>query len=454
MKKLLLLGFLVIPGLVLAQTPDPTLTSFAGYWEGAYLREGSVQILKMELEERQGALEARFTVPDWGVLKVPPRGDVTYAEGQLSFNFLYGPTTLLVDAGAGEMRGTTLQRDSTVLRVHLKRTFRPVEPAVVQENVQFQSGEVTMAGTLVRPAGAGPHPAVVIVQGRGYGARWGQFPEAYRLAERGIAGLIFDGRGVGQSGGDRPTTTAEDRYQDVLGALDLLLARDDIDPDQIGLWGISAGGWVVPVVARRSGRVAFLILDVGPAESLADQQGHVVAYRMRWFAEEPFTEDDYQAAFAYQKKLVELSWQGADWDVFAPLVAEARQQGWASYVDLPDDMNNSELDYFRRRTSFDPVPALRQTTMPVLAFYGARDFVVPPPANVPTLEGYLREAGNTDFKIMVVPGADHGMTVPGGFNDADADWPDRYYRWARSAPGLGDAVYAWILAHVDVQPTP
>jgi len=442
---------MLFPEIVGAQVPEATEASLLGYWEGAYLRDGSVQILKMELEQNDGNLLARFTVPDWGVLKAPARGEVTLADDRLSFDFLYGPTTLLVDAEAGEMRGTTVLRDSTVLRVHIKRTFRPPEPVVVQENVQFRSGDVAMAGTLALPGGPGPHPAVIVVQGRGYGNRWGQYAEAHRLAERGIAGLVFDGRGVGESGGDRPATTGEDRYQDVLGALDLLLARDDIDPEQIGLWGISAGGWIVPVVAQRSGRVAFLILDVGPAESLADQQGHVVEYRMRWFAEEDFTEAELRAAFDYQKKLVDLSWEGAGWDAFEPLVAHARSQRWGGYVDLPADLNDGELDYFRRRKSFDPVPALRRTKIPVLAFYGERDFVVPPPANVPKLEQYLREAGNDDVTVLVISGADHGMTVPGGPAGTGDDWPERYFRWSRSAPGLGDAVYAWILAHVEVR---
>ena len=450
MKTLLFLFALLVPGLVLAQSSNAPFAALEGYWEGAYLHEGSIQILKMDLHEQENTLRATFTVPDWGILRAPPRSEVTYTDNELSFNFLYGATTLLVDTEAGEMRGTTMRRDSSTLQVHLKRTFRPVQPTLVRENLQFQSGDVTMGGTLVLPAGPGPHPAVIIVQGRGYGSRWGQSAEASRLAERGIAGFVFDGRGVGESGGNRQTVTGEDRFQDVLGALDLLLARDDIDASQIGLWGISAGGWIAPVVAQRSGRVAFLILDVGPAESLADQQGHVIEYRMRWFADEPFTEDDYRAAFDYQKKLVELSWEDAEWDTFAPLVAHAREQPWSGYVDLPDDLNNSELDYFRRRKSFDPVPALRQTTIPVLAFYGERDFVVPPQANAPKLENALRDAGNTDYKIIVVPRANHGMAVPGGFNQEDNAWPQRYYRWARGAPGLGDTIYTWILDHVKV----
>lgn len=445
MKKQLLF-FLLISTLALAQQSDSTV---AGYWEGAYIREGSIQIVKMSLENREGQLQAFLTVPDGGIQDAPPRG-LSYASGRLSFTFLHGQTTLLVDAAAGEMRGIAIGRDSTKIRIHLKRALKPVEPKIVREEVRFQSGAVTMAGTLMLPATRGSHPAIIIVSGRGYGNRLGNYSDALRLAQRGVASLIFDGRGVGESGGDRVKTTAEERYQDVLAAIDLLAARKDIDAKQIGLWSISAGGWVNPIAAQRSGKVAFLMLDVGPAESLAGQQGHVVEYNMRWNAKEKFTEEEFKAAYAYQKKLVELSWQETPWKTFAPLIAKARQQRWSAYVDLPENLDNAELDYFRRYKNFDNTAALRQTKIPVLAWYGARDYIVPPPENVPQLERLLKEAGNQDFKILVIPEADHGMTIPGGMRGEGEDWPERYYRWQRRAPGLYETIYAWVLAHVKI----
>lgn len=300
MKKIL--PFLILlPTLSLARQPDSTYASILGYWEGAYLREGLVQLLKMNVETREGQLQVFISVPEGGILEASPR-DLRYDSNQLSFVFIHGQTTLLVDAAAGEMRGTAIGRDSTKTRVHLKRMLKPVEPKIVREKVRFQSGAVTMAGTLFLPATRGPHPAIIIVSGRGYGSRAGNAADATRLAQRGVASLIFDGRGVGESGGDRMKTTAEERYQDVIAAIDLLAARKDIDAKQIGLWGVSAGGWVIPIAAQRSGKVAFLMLDVGPAESLAEQQGHVVAYNMRWFAKEKFTEEEFKAAYAYQKK--------------------------------------------------------------------------------------------------------------------------------------------------------
>ena len=449
MKKALLF-LIVIPMLALARQTDATLAAISGYWEGAYIREGSVQLLKMNVEQREGQLQALISVPESGILDAPPR-DLRYDSGQLTFTFIYGRTTLLVDTAAGEMRGFAIGRDSTKTRVHLKRTLEPVAPKIVREEVRFQSGAVPMAGTLHLPATRGPHPAIIIVSGRGYGSRAGNAADATRLAQRGVASLIFDGRGAGESGGDRMKTTAEDRYQDVLAAIDLLAARKDIDAKQIGLWGISAGGWVIPIAAQRFGKVAFLLLDVGPAESLAEQQGHVVEYNMRWNAKEKFTEEEFKAAYAYQKKLVELSWQEAPWKTFEPLVAKARQQRWSAYVDLPENLDNSELDYFRRYKNFDNTATLRQTKIPVLAWYGERDYVVPPPENVTKLERLLKEAGNQDFKILVMPEADHGMNIPGGMRGEGEDWPERYYRWQRRAPGLYEKIYDWVLAHVKIK---
>ncbi|MGH7594775.1 MAG: alpha/beta hydrolase family protein [bacterium] len=448
MKKTLLF-LILMPTLALARQADSTQASVIGYWEGACLREGSVQLLKMNIESRDGQLRVLLSVPDGGILDAPPR-DWRYDSGRFFFVFLYGQTTLLVDAAAGEMRGIAVARDSTKTHVHLKRMLKPVEPKILHEEVRFQSGTVAMAGTLFLPATRGPHPAIIIVSGRGYGSRAGNSSDATRLAQRGVASLIFDGRGAGESGGDRMKTTAEERYQDVLAAIDLLATRKDIDAKQIGLWGISAGGWVIPIAAQRSGQVAFLMLDVGPAESLAGQQGHVVEYNMRWFAKEKFTEEEFKAAYAYQKKLVELSWQEAPWKTFAPLIAKARLQRWSAYVDLPENLDNAELDYFRRYKNFDNTAALRQTKIPVLAWYGERDYVVPPPENVTKLERLLKEAGNQDFKILVMPEADHGMTIPGGMRGEGEDWPERFYRWQRRAPGLYEIIYEWVLAHVKI----
>ena len=42
-----------------------------------------------------------------------------------------------------------------------------------------------------------------------------------------------------------------------MGGVRLLRSRSDIDPDEVGLWGMSEGGWIVPMAASRSEDVDF-----------------------------------------------------------------------------------------------------------------------------------------------------------------------------------------------------
>jgi len=70
-----------------------------------------------------------------------------------------------------------------------------------EQRVAFYNGDVKLAGSLLLPVRDGPVPAVVFVHGAGRQTR-----EPYReagefFASRGIAALIYDKRGVGESGG-------------------------------------------------------------------------------------------------------------------------------------------------------------------------------------------------------------------------------------------------------------
>src|SRR5437764_14575586 len=68
-------------------------------------------------------------------------------------------------------------------------------------DVQFASGEDTVAGTLILPTTTGPHPAVVLVNTAGPSDRsfGGALPALGRqLARHGIACLAWDRPGVGQ----------------------------------------------------------------------------------------------------------------------------------------------------------------------------------------------------------------------------------------------------------------
>src|SRR5262249_13179030 len=138
---------------------------------------------------------------------------------------------------------------------------RKVSPRTT-EGVSFRSGELTLRGTLWLPTGAGPYPAIVYAHGSGPATRNVAFYPAL-FSHLGFAVLAFDKRGAGESEGDWKAASFDDLAGDVLAGIAYLGSRPDIDGKRIGIWGVSQGGWIGSLAAARSGKVAFLAVQVG-----------------------------------------------------------------------------------------------------------------------------------------------------------------------------------------------
>lgn len=143
------------------------------------------------------------------------------------------------------------------------------------EEVWFRNGEVELAGTLFLPKVDGPHPAILLLRGSGSvfdESRWGSYAIADHLARMGIASLAYDNRGFGGSNGPSARDEAfSELAADALAGLEYLRSRPEIDPEQVGLWGISASGWTAPIAASSSDHIAFLIIVSGGGVRPADE---------------------------------------------------------------------------------------------------------------------------------------------------------------------------------------
>jgi uncharacterized protein len=130
-----------------------------------------------------------------------------------------------------------------------------------EHRVEFHNQGVKLVGSLLLPRSEVPVPAVVFVHGAGPQTR-----EPYRevggyFASRGIAALIYDKRGTGQSGGvyesDEPY---ENLVNDALSAVAFLKQRREIAASQIGIWGLSQGAYISAAAASRSEVIRFIIV--------------------------------------------------------------------------------------------------------------------------------------------------------------------------------------------------
>lgn len=149
--------------------------------------------------------------------------------------------------------------------------------AFLKEDVTFESGGVTLAGTIFKPK----HPvaAVVLVHGSGQEKRMLEF--ALRLASHGLAVLTYDKRGVGESGGvyagpEVGTNNVDAANLDLLAAdasaaTNALAAHLPHHHQPIGLIGGSQAGWVIPLAAKKNPTVRFLVLFSCPVVTAREQ---------------------------------------------------------------------------------------------------------------------------------------------------------------------------------------
>jgi dipeptidyl aminopeptidase/acylaminoacyl peptidase len=119
----------------------------------------------------------------------------------------------------------------------------------------------SFAGILRRPAGVARPPIVVMCMGLDSAKEEMESYESLFLA-RGLATLSFDGPGQGESEYDFPIRG--DYEVAVKAVIDWLETRKDIDPDKIGLWGVSLGGYYAPRAAAFEKRVKACIGLSGP----------------------------------------------------------------------------------------------------------------------------------------------------------------------------------------------
>jgi uncharacterized protein len=139
-----------------------------------------------------------------------------------------------------------------------------------REKVSFPSGAVSCTGSLFLPepqAGADQRlPCVVLAHGFS-GTMDRLVPYAERFAADGIAALVFDYRGFGESGGaPRQVVDLPSQHEDLCAAVAWVRGRDDLDADRVALWGTSLGGaHVISVAADDPRIVAVWLRSPSPA---------------------------------------------------------------------------------------------------------------------------------------------------------------------------------------------
>lgn len=253
----------------------------------------------------------------------------------------------------------------------------------------IKNGDVTIAGTLDLPTTGGPYPVMVFIAGSGRETREADRPVRDLLLPQGVALFTYDKRGLGRSTGAFQNVNLQnsaqllpERASDVLAIVNFLATHRDINSKQIFLWGTSQGGWVAPLVATQTDKVAFVICVNGGGSSVG----------------------------------VEIY-----------------------YDNLADDASLSiaqltaMLANYTGAHGYDPTTALQALKVPALWVYGGMDRSNPTFNDIAQFEK-IKQERNKDFTVLLFPNMNHDLidVTTGQF---DPQFFPKIFEWGRSKLG-------------------
>jgi pimeloyl-ACP methyl ester carboxylesterase len=438
MKGLRILAGLALLLCNLHTTSNAVQTSIDGDWEGVLLREGDELRVVVHFKTEAGNLKGIIDSPDAGGLGIPLI-KISLESPRVHFELPPAAGGFIFD---GEVKVDTIAGNLKVFgrlpaTFALKRT--PAQPvAYKQEEVHFQNGATTLAGTLMVPATKGPHPAILLLPSSGPATRDSSRFLADRFARLGVVALIFDKRGTGGSTGDWLGASFDELTEDALAAIRFLRGRKDINASQIGLRGQSQGARIAAMAASRSKEIAFVMLVAVGSLRPDQQEERRVEYETR---RDGFSETEIAEAVALMKSKFQFARTGAGWEKYEATAEKMQDKKYFSYLNAPLSRDDPSFRFWQLINDYDPVPYWAKISRPVLAILGELDTNTPVSETATIMEQSFKKAGNRDFTIKVFPKAEH--TLFG--RPENGQW-----RWPRFADGYLDTMTAWLLKHVKV----
>jgi pimeloyl-ACP methyl ester carboxylesterase len=394
-------------------------------------REGAAMTVRFDFQTGPGGVAGRFTSESQRAIEYP-LDRVNYSGSKI--HWVLGDS-LVFDGTVSAQRIAGTFQDGQARGTFSLKPVSLTPPPYKREDVTFRVGGVLLSGTLLRPKGAGIHPGVVFLHGSGPETRWGtSLFYADRFARSGIAALVFDKRGTGQSTGDWKTITDEELAGDYLGSVRFLQAQSGVNAKQVGIYGHSQGGTISPLIAARPGAVAFVIaaaaIGTGPlyTEDI---------YRTRNELEDDgFSAPDISKAMDLYTRWIDAARTGQGWDRLGPAMARAKNEKWFRALELPQNRDDWLYKWYPPVGNLNPLPLWEQVKVPVLLIYGERDRNTPVMPSLAGIGKALYKAGNTDYTPIIIPGAAHNLTIQWHRGEP--------FFWWYGAPGYPDLLVGWV----------
>ncbi len=277
-----------------------------------------------------------------------------------------------------------------------------------EEEVWVVSGADSLYGKLFVPSGEGPFPGCVVLQGGGSAGLANYELEAKFFAMNGVATLLCNKAGEGQSKGPGQfwRQTFREKTGEYLNLFRFLARQPGVDPQRVGVHGVSEGGRLALMMAQAEPEVAFVMAGAAPVMTMREGQLYAMDHYHRDLNIDEQTNLGIQQVWAdYYQGII-------DEDIDTTIIERANAlREVHQRVFLPP--NSTRIPASPRAEDLlnaSVVDDLPRVQCPVLLQYGEVDHRVNPYKSLEAIEQKL--PGDTPRRTVLYPRAGHSFMTP------------------------------------------
>lgn len=259
---------------------------------------------------------------------------------------------------------------------------------------------------------------------------------ALAVAKRGFRVMRFELRGFGDSEGeDYRTTDFATETNDNLAALDYLMNRDDVDKDNLFVFGHSTGGMIAAILASKR-EMAGLITSCTIGRTFYERMVETVRLQAQ-LAGESGIDIDKEI-----KEYLNLTVSVARGDSLSKILA--RNPGLSRFVNESNRiMDDRTVEYWHQQLNLNLSEIYSEIKEPVLVIYAASDFLTQLACHE-HIRDVLVCSGNPDVTLTVVPNLDHAYAYAKDKKESFENYKTRNFK---ENPEATRGIIEWMLKH-------
>ncbi|MDX1569691.1 MAG: alpha/beta hydrolase [Xanthomonadales bacterium] len=317
-----------------------------------------------------------------------------------------------------------------------------------RRSLSIESGDVVLAGELVLPpesVAQPPYPGLLMIPGFGPLTRNTPRYVADQYAMAGIAVLIHDKRGAGESTGRWVPGAVPDFARDAEAALAVLREQPDVDPGRVGVMASSLGGMTAALLHEKDPDWAFFVCRVCPTVPHWETKLASIPQQGRAAGLPP---GEILDALARQVLADRYAVTRENYEALASVEETTRTDEWRNRIGHPSDWppvmpaESSAWDGYAAVLGADPQQLYRNIQAPLLVILGEYDHELPGHYHASRLRWALEQSGHQHHEIRVLPKASHGLME----TEFDESGQRRPFR--RFVPGWHQAMVEWVVQQV------